>query len=330
MSFLGTEDPLAGVYGPQRFRAAYVAARRRLDAIAPERRTHGAYTACDELLTAAREAARPWWRNMLRRPTRWQKMYVAWDCLHQFDRAILPLLSRDERAALWATARAEARHKLRGWRDEAVDALIQAGDAAFDDTTEIEGASARRRYAGSIDAYLSAPPEAHADAGTASLREVMQHLHTQSQNTFRKIDMVAHALPVLLVVLLLAVGGLLWLAGGNWLDWLGLDPEQPDVAPAVFLGVLGGLLGGVISMVIGLGRVDLASSVPELRLSRITLLIRPLFGAAVAIPVALAANADVVQVNGISAPMTVFLLAIAAGFSERFFLSLIERVGGKR
>jgi hypothetical protein len=82
-------------------------------------------------------------------------------------------------------------------------------------------------------------------------------------------------------------------------------------------------------MTLGLGRVDLAGKVPELRLSRITLLVRPLLGATAAIPVSLAANADFIRINGLSAPMTVFLLAVATGFSERMFMALVDRVGGR-
>ena len=167
------------------------------------------------------------------------------------------------------------------------------------------------------------------DAATAALRALLQHLHTQSQNTFRKIDMVSAALPWLALLLVAVVGGLLWLAAAGALDWLALDPDQPDVAGAVFLGALGGVVGGVISMTLGLGRVDLAARVPELRLARTALLIRPLLGAAVAIPVALAANAELVRVNGIATPLTIFLFGVAAGFSERLFMSLLDRVSAK-
>lgn len=317
-------DPLEAVYGPARFRAAYVAAARRLAALPSESASHPVYRECESLLKGARESARPWWRNVFRHPTRTQKLYVAWDCLLQFDRAILPLLTHAERAALWQTARAEAREKLGRWRDDAADALIERGDLAFE-----LNAPPKTRHAGSIDAYLAAQAAGRADDGTESLRELLQHLHTQSQNTYRKIEMVSSALPWLFVLLLAVVLGVLWLAANNALDWLGLDPERPDVAGAAFIGVLGGLLCGVISMVLGLGKVDLASKVPELRLSRITLLIRPLLGAAAALPVAFAANADFVQINGLSAPMTVFLLAVATGFSERLFMALVDRVGGK-
>lgn len=317
-------DPLDAVYGPARFRAAYVEAARRLAALPSERESASAYGVCESLLKGAREAARPWWRNVFRHPTRFRKLHVAWDCLHQFDRAILPLLTHAERTALWQTARAQAREKLRGWRDAAADALIERGDAAF----ALPDAPKPRRT-GSIDAYVAAQASGRVDDGTESLRELLQHLHARSQNTYCRIELVSAVLPLLFVLLLMVVGGVLWLAVNGALDWLGLDPERPDVAGAAFLGVMGGALGGVISMVLGLGRVDLASKVPELRLSRITLLIRPLLGAAAAIPVAFAANADFIQINGLSAPMTAFLLAVATGFSERPFMALVDRVGGK-
>lgn len=317
-------DPLESVYGPARFRAAYVAAARRLAALPSDRESAPAYAACETLLKGAREAARPWWRNVFRHPTRLRKLYVAWDCLHQFDRTILPLATHAERVALWQTARAEARAKLAGWRDGAAAALIERGDAAFE---SLEAPKPRR--AGSIDTYLAAQAGGHADDGTETLRELLQHLHTQSQNTCRKIEMVSAVLPWLFVLLLVVVFGVLWLAFNGALDGLALDPERPDIFGAAFLGVLGGVLGGVISMVLGLGKVNLAAKVPELRLSRITLLIRPLLGAAAALPVAFAANADFIQINGLSASMTVFLLAIATGFSERLFMALVERVGGK-
>ena len=317
-------DPLEAVYGPARFCSAYVAAARRLAALPSDSASHPVYRECESLLKGAREAARPWWRNVFRQPTRFRQLYVAWDCLQQFDRAILPLLTHAERAALWQTARAEAREKLRGWRDDAADALIERADAAF----ALPDAP-RPVQVGSIEAYLAARASGLTDDGTESLRELLQHLHTHSQNTNRKIEMVSAALPLLFVLLLVVVGGVLWLAANGVLDWLGLDPDRPDVAGAAFLAVLGGTLGGVISMVLALGKVDLASKVPELRLSRITLLIRPLLGAAAALPVALAANADFVQINGLSSPMTVFLLSVATGFSERLFMALVDRVGGK-
>lgn len=317
-------DPLDAVYGPARFRAAYVAAARRLAVLPAGCESTPAYRECQSLLKGAREAARPWWRNALRHPTRWRQQTVAWDCLLQFDRAILPLLTHAERTALWQSARAEVREKLRGWRRAAADALIGRGDAAFAMTV-----APKPRQAGSIDTYLVAQDAGFTDDGTEALRELLQHLHTQSQNTYRKIEMVSAVLPWLFVLLLVVVLGVLWLAANGALDWLALDPDHPDVAIAAFVGVLGGLLGGVISMVLGLGKVDLASKVPELRLSRITLLIRPLLGAAAALPVAFAVNADFIQINGLSASMTVFLLAIATGFSERMFMNLVERVGGK-
>ena len=316
------DDPLESVYGPARFRAAYVDAARRLAALPAERAADPAYRACETLLKGAREAAWPWWRNVFRHPTRVRKLYVAWDCLHQFDRAILPLLTHAERAALWHSARAEAREKLAGWRDGAAEALIERGDAAF-----ALAQAPKPRRAGSIDTYLAAQASGTVDDGTETLCELLQHLHTQSQNTYRKIEMVSAVLPWLFAALLIVVVGVLWLAVNGALDVLALDPERSDVAGAAFLGVLGGMLGGVISMVLGLGKVDLAAKVPELRLSRITLLIRPLLGATAALPVALAANADFIQINGLSASMTVFMLAIATGFSERLFMALIERVG---
>lgn len=91
------------------------------------------------------------------------------------------------------------------------------------------------------------------------------------------------------------------------------------------LGMLAGGLGGILSMTFSLGRVDLSKKIPDMRLSALVTFMRPLLGAAVAIPVVVLVSAKYIEVKGFTHPLSILAFCFLAGFSERWFLRLIEK-----
>jgi hypothetical protein len=74
-----------------------------------------------------------------------------------------------------------------------------------------------------------------------------------------------------------------------------------------------------------LGRIDVKAKIPEIRLSRLIAATRALLGATVAIPVVVFIRAEFVTAAGFEGPMAVLAFCFIAGFSERWFLGLMER-----
>ena len=217
--------------------------------------------------------------------------YVAWDSLHQFDAEILMALDGPERHARWCMLVSEADEKLKGWRHEAAKALVSlVGDQV---------------------------PAPHI------VRELHANLVTASQNRQHKLELYQYqSLP--------SVGKLLWVAVGAAMSFelvvyslkpAGLLPW----AQALALGIPAGALGGILSTSFSLGRTDLSAKVPEMRLSRLVTLIRPMLGATVAIPIAVLVHSGYLKVAGLEGAPLILALCFLGGFSERWFLSLMER-----
>lgn len=318
MGFMAEQDPVAEVSGPERFRAAWLAARTRYDQLSPDARESATGQACERLLHAAQAAAR---RRFGFMPS---QMSLAWDCLQQFDREMVTMLDEAQRTALWHSLKPEARRKLDGWRKDAAEVLI----AAIGENAGMAAAPASAPRATHIDAFVTDGPQRTPAPSAALLQELMKHLHTQAQNTYHKIDLLRRLLPWLLLLLAATVVGVVYLSYRGMLGSLGGDIDGKDVFVVLFVGALGGILGGILSMSLTIGRSDLAQKIPELRLSRLLLVIRPLLGAVAAFPIALLAASGVVQVPSLAPTQAVFMFSVLAGFSERWFLGLIERLGG--
>jgi hypothetical protein len=220
--------------------------------------------------------------------------YVAWDCLHQFDAEMLKAMSDDERQARWCTLRAEAEEKLKGgWRSQAAECLVK-------------------------QAAENKPVPLHI------VRELQEHLATMAQNQQHKLELFQkESLPWLTTLLgaavavvsafsctVFAMNRLVFL-----LPW----------AQALALGIPAGALGGTLSMAFSLGRADLKAKIPDMRLSKVVTLTRPLLGATVAIPVLVFIQAGYVKVAGFDGPLAIFAFCFVGGFSERWFLGVMER-----
>ncbi|HYN82287.1 MAG TPA: hypothetical protein VES88_12350 [Gemmatimonadaceae bacterium] len=96
--------------------------------------------------------------------------------------------------------------------------------------------------------------------------------------------------------------------------------QPPDLWMVMLLGALGGALSAVRSTSGGSDR-----KIPESRFAAPITFLRPIIGASAAIGVALLLQAGVGKL-GDGSKIALLAAAFAAGFSEKWFLSLIEQV----
>lgn len=218
-------------------------------------------------------------------------MYYAYDRLHELDRHLIETLTDDELVTLSASTDEEAAKKLSGWRLRACKRIAS-----------LKWRSERSRV-------------------IAALREKLKHLHTVSQNLHfnsaqlkRQLVLVA----VFLVVPLIAFP-VLWSMGA-------LAKLQTD-SVTMITGSVAGLLGGIVSLALSVTNADPKSNIPAIRLSFQMAALRPLFGAASALVVVIAALAKIIPIldgkPGDESFKLVFF-AFLAGFSERWFLGFLE------
>lgn len=268
-----------------RLLAALLGAHRRLSAAMP-RLQPPVPDVCRRLLKRADDEAR-------------HARYVAWDCLHQLDEEVLVAMTEEERAVRWCTLRAEAEEKLKdSWRGKARDCLAKQ--------------------------ILENQP-----VPLQVLRELQTHVATAAQNQQHKLDLFhKRSLPWVTTLLGLAVASALAFSyfvytTDRFTKEL-LAPLLPW-AQAILLGIPAGALGGILSMAFSLGRADLKAKIPDMRLSRLVTLTRPLLGAAVAIPVLVFIRAGYVKFVGFEDYLAILAFCFLGGFSERWFLGVMER-----
>lgn len=292
------EEPASNDKWPprlERLESAVTDARKRLECLGENGKDPARIKICRDLIEKAEQAARTR-QGWFARP----REYLAWDCLAQFDRHIVFLLGPAERAALWESLKAEAEKKLDGHRKEAVKELSKKGSAALDP--------------GAKDA---APP-------AEVVSEVMRLLQTTSQNTYHKIDQLRRQIDyagILLMVLVVAL-----LAGTVVrirMGWSG------DVDGALLLGTLMGLIGGVLSLAFSVTRSDVSAKIPAMRSSFEVARIRPFIGAAIALPVILIFESGVINIPGAQKYWIAAVACFLSGFSERWFLGLVEKAEKK-
>jgi cation transporter-like permease len=220
--------------------------------------------------------------------------YGAWDCVHQVNDEMLAAMSADELAAQWCSLRAEAEEKLKGsWRAKAAECLVKQAPDGKPPPLEI-------------------------------VRELQGHLATAAQNQQHKLALFEdRTLPSLSVFLGVFVGGVLAFSA------IVLNREaMPSFLPwaeTLVLGILSGALGGILSTAFSFGQADLTKKIPEVRLGMLVTSMRAVLGAAVAIPVAVFVESEYVKIEGLVKPFSVLALCFLAGFSERWFLGLMER-----
>jgi hypothetical protein len=222
--------------------------------------------------------------------------YHAWDALHQFDAEWLRTLDDAGREARWRTLCAEAATKLQGsWRATAAAALIE--------------------HVGKT------PPSA------AAVRELHAHLVAAAQNQQHKLALLGARSERMTILLALVVAAVT--AGSAIALMTGMRDAEPW-ARTLLLAMAAGALGGILSMSFQIFRTDLKGTIPTLRFAWVLSLMRPLLGATVAIPVVVLIQSGVVKFDGVRWPLDVLVFCFLAGFSERWFLGLMERLEADR
>ena len=88
-------------------------------------------------------------------------------------------------------------------------------------------------------------------------------------------------------------------------------------------GTLLGLTGGVLSLAFTVARTNTRAKIPVMQESIQVAHMRPPIGAAVALPVILILEAEVVTMPQISKRWLIPIACFLAGFSERWFLGLV-------
>lgn len=270
-----------------------------------EQRLHAALLAAQGRLLALRQNAKPspesnpnfqaalrCWQMAVKHASE-KATYIAWDCLHQFDDVLIAEMSAEERAAYWCTLGAEADEKLGGWRAKA---RVCLGKSVVDGTP--------------VSAIVA--------------RQLHGHLATSAQNLQLKLT-VFETLTLPMLVRLLAMVILAAIFGALIVIWQDPSAHLRSWAQALLLAIGAGGLGGVLSMTFSLGRTDLSAKIPASRLTGPATAIRPLLGAAVAIPILVFVNTGFVSVKGLSGNLAIFAFCFLGGFSERWFIELIER-----
>jgi hypothetical protein len=129
------------------------------------------------------------------------------------------------------------------------------------------------------------------------------------------------------VIILLAVATLL---GLSW--WKHLPPQDSDQATMIFSVAIFGLLGATISATIRAVQASGPSRIPELVSSGQVTFLRLFMGPASAIVLYFVAQSTLfteifkVPLNNSS---TLLIVALAAGFSERLVMRVVETIAGK-
>jgi hypothetical protein len=275
--------------GFERLQAAILDAETRLADLKGRGIDDSKLSSCSALLDSAKRAATSR-LGVFATP----RHSLAWDALQQFDREIMQFLTDAELAALWISLKAEAERKLDGWHKDAATKLVESAGAAI-------------------------PPR-------ETVRELMHHIHVNSQNLYHKIDRLRAQLLWVAFLLVVVIAALLTAAVSGRLSWLSTGLRR--TLPA---GTLAGILGGVLSMAYSMTRSDPAQRIPETRSSFLMATIRPLVGAAVALPIIAAFESGLINVSG-AGPKDWVMLAFCfvGGFSERWFLGLVENLEGKK
>ncbi len=219
-----------------------------------------------------------------------KRFFAAWDNVHQFDIEYLATLDEEARRLAFCSLSAEANEKLTGWRSKTIDCLRRLVDEK------------------------QAPSE-------QLLAEVRVQLAMQSQNSVLKRDMVRRRVPVVLFASVATIAFFLGTAARGWYESL-----VPNLAGPLLLGVLAAILGGVISVAISIGTTDLQAKIPQLRFTMLVIALRPAVGALCAIPVVFLVHSGFLKFANLSPLWASVVLCLITGFSERWFLSLMERV----
>jgi hypothetical protein len=193
--------------------------------------------------------------------------------------------------------RRETEKKLSGWRAKAIVDLI------CDDKGEVRTDIAKDHPTRIINAL--------------AVRD------DQFQTDYFKILLRRRHLFWLFLLLIAAIMASLLLSG---LDVLPAPFNKVQLMAGV---VLFGVLGAALSVARGLLGPDLSVKIPAEQIGAFVIWMRPAIGAAAALISFALLNAKVIQILDWdpASPTIIFTIAIVSGFSERFIVGAIERLG---
>ena len=216
-----------------------------------------------------------------------------WEFVNALDRSRIAGLPPEELAAVRVSVAEEVERKLSGWRKKAARRLL--GDA------DNSGETAR-----------------------ASVTEALYHVHSASENTFRKLAKLRNRLLAIGCSVFAFIAALLVL---DAFTPLLSSADVPDGLLA--LSTACGLLGGILSVAYSAARWVPGRKLPEVRADFLVTMFRPVIGAALALPVLLlAASGVIVTPGGCQETSGWLVLAFLGGFSERWFLGAMGKLDG--
>lgn len=207
------------------------------------------------------------------------------------ERAAVAVMSPSERTARLVSMREEARQKLQGsWRGDALERLV------------------------GHDSEIS----------VAALQEALFHLHSRSQDVYRKIDILRQQLTFLGMILAILVFAVVVLARVDYINVV--NPNAYEMLP---LAVLFGALGGSLSAFISATHTPPEAKIPDAQRTGVISMVRSLIGGAAAIPIYILLEGRLITGISEDVPAAALLgFCFLGGFSERWFISRIESLSG--
>lgn len=155
------------------------------------------------------------------------------------------------------------------------------------------------------------PPEA--------VQHVMRLRNENSNNQYFKVKLVTSQLSLLGLLLASAIAAILV---ASYAGVAPLDAYTSRLAWAALLGAAGGMLSATRALTAGVRR-----KIPEQIADWPVTLTRPLIGATAGIGAWLFVQTGIVSVSATNADLAPLVTAFLAGFSERYFLSLVPGAG---
>jgi len=230
---------------------------------------------------------------------------------NELEREMLVTLSDEELQAKLLSAKEEASEKLTKWRASTVPKLLSAGEAAGERRVEV---TAQRKE-------TLSPTRQSRLVTLGTLKEIMLHLHSNSQNLYRNMRQLRFQLTIASLSVTVMVLAMLVLNEMGFFEALG-RPMQERLPMAI----LSGLLGGVLSVAYTVARVDPKQKIPEAKASFLVTVVRPIIGAAVALPVLALIESGLLSLPDSQRLWVVLTFCFLAGFSERWFLGIMEKL----
>jgi len=231
--------------------------------------------------------------------------------MNELEREMLVALSDEELQTKLISAKEEASEKLGKWRGSAVPKLLNASVATEERRVEAPAAG-KEAPAPSCQSRL---------ANLGTLKEIMLHLHSNSQNLYRNMRQLRFQLTIASLSVTVMVLAMLVLNEMGFFEALGRHMQE-----RLPMAILSGLLGGVLSVAYTVARADPKQKIPEVKASFLVTAVRPIIGAAVALPVLVLIESGLLSIPDNQRLWVVLTFCFLAGFSERWFLGIMEKL----